>query len=157
MKSIEKLNKYFINNDISQQELEECALRIHAYMESILESYNISIDKDHHEELSEKVYLTLLNHIDESSRDTSESDKTARNVKSVFNGVLEDLREGGESGTGTMIFLIGKSGINEETRHNTLTLIASLISKELDESDIDLNEELESDYDDFISRGNNRN
>lgn len=154
MKSIEELNQYFRNNGVSQEELEECALRIHAYMESILESYNINIDKNHHEEISEKVYLTLLNHIDESSRDTSESSKTARNVKSVFNGVLEDLREGGESGTGSIMFLIGKSGINEETRHNTLTLIASLISRELDESDIDLNKELDSNYDDFISGGN---
>lgn len=152
MKDIDEFNKHFIETGIEKQDLMECSLRIHAYMESIMESYNIDIDDEHHEQISEKVYKTLLNHIYETSQDDEDinQQETKRNSKYVFESVLEDLREGGEAGTGTMMFLIGKSGINEETRHNTLTLIASLISRELDKSDVDLNKELDDDIDDIV-------
>jgi hypothetical protein len=152
MKNIDEFNKYFIDSGIEKQDLMECSLRIHAYMESITKSYNIDIDNEHHEQISEKVYKTLLNHIYETAQEDEniEQEGTKRNSKYVFKSVLKDLREGGEAGTGTIMFLIGKSGINEETRHNTLTLIASLISRELDKSDIDLNKEIDDDIDDIV-------
>ena len=152
MKSIDEFNEHFIESGIKKKDLMECSLRIHAYMESITDSYDIDIDDEHHEQISEKTYKTLLNHIYETSQNDGDIEEkgTKRNAKYVFESVLEDLREGGEAGTGTMMFLIGKSGINEETRHNTLTLIASFISRELDKSDLDLNKELDNDIDDIV-------
>ena len=121
VKSVDEFHQDY--NEDSITELKKCALYIQEHVEKLYDHYEIYISGDESEEITEKLYHTMLIHVSESAEELDKEEAE------IISDILEDFEERGKRSTGNILALIGKAGTIEDTRHEKVTQLATKIAE----------------------------
>lgn len=128
MESLENLHEFYDRRGVDDSTLKRIAIYIERYAEALFDVYGIEITEDEIEDVSVRLYKTLLH------QGRNQSMELEIEAEEIIQQVLHDFENDEMTAFGNLMAIIGKAGTIDETRHPKITKLGVQITEDQMES-----------------------